>query len=691
MKSNSLLSQLEGLEEPLAPREDTVHTIHEDDREDPYYWLKNRGEQRVIDYLNKENTYREKAMAHLADFQDDLYTEMKSRIKEDDETVPYFKNGYFYLRRYKSGKEYPVYSRKKGSLDAEEEVMLDVNRLAESFSYYAIGGRSVSPNNNILAFGEDTLSRRIYKIRFKDLSTGNFLDDEIPNTTGKAVWANDNRTVFYSVKDETLRSYKIFRHVLGTPVSEDAEVYHEKDPTFRCFVSKSKSERFLIISSHQTITTEYRYLDANDPSGEFQLFHPRERDHIYHIAHFDDHWYIRSNWNAPNFKLMKTDLHQTNKAYWSEFITHRKDVLLEGTEIFKEFIVLSERFQGTTRVRVKAWTGQDHIIDFNEEAYMAYPSVNYEYDTPWVRLFYTSLTTPRSVIDYNMETNEKVLKKEQEVLGDFSKEDYVSERQMVKTRDGQLVPVSIVYHKDYRKNGTCPLLLYGYGSYGASMDPYFSSIRLSLLDRGFAFAIAHIRGGQEMGRHWYEEGKLLKKKNTFYDFIDCGKYLIDDKYCAPDQLYAMGGSAGGLLMGAVINEEPEMWAGVVAAVPFVDVITTMLDESIPLTTGEYDEWGNPREKLYYDYMKTYSPYDNVSEIDYPPLLVTTGYHDSQVQYWEPAKWVAKMRVMRTNKAPLLLYCNMETGHGGASGRFEQLKEIAMEYAFLLDLAGKTDN
>jgi oligopeptidase B len=597
-------------------------------------------------------------------------------------------NGYFYISRYNKGSEYPIYSRKKESLEAKEEIMIDVNELAKAYDFYDAGGLSVSPDNRILSFGEDTISRRIYTIRFKDLNSGDFLEDKIPGTTGRAVWANDNRTVFYSVKDETLRSYKIFKHILGTDASEDTEVYHETDPTYGVYVGKSKSKKFIVISSHQTLSSEYRYLDADDPNGEFTIFHKREKALEYHINHYKGHWYIRTNADAPNFKLMRTPLGKTDKSHWEEYIPHRPDVLLEGISIFKDHLVLDERAEGLTRIRVREWTGKEHLIQFNEEVFMAGTSTNPEFNTNLVRLHYTSLTTPNSVIDYNMVSHEKEIKKQQEVIGDFDPSNYQSARIKVKARDGKEIPVSIVHHKNVKQDGTAPILLYAYGSYGYSMDPYFSSVRLTLLDRGFMYAIAHIRGGQEMGRHWYEDGKLLKKKNTFNDFIDCGQYLVDNKYCASNQLYAMGGSAGGLLMGAVINQRPELWAGIVAAVPFVDVITTMLDNTIPLTTGEYDEWGNPNDLKYYNYMKSSSPYDNVESKAYPPMLITTGYHDSQVQYWEPAKWIAKLRDKKTDANPLLLYCNMKTGHGGASGRFEQLREIAMEYAFLLDLADK---
>ena len=538
-----------------------------------------------------------------------------------------------------------------------------------------------------MAYGEDTLSRRIYTMRFKNLETEEMYEDIIPGAGGGAVWANDNKTVFYTQKDPTtLRQYKIMRHTLGRPTSEDVVVFEESDDTFSAFVYKTKDDQFIVVGSYATLSQEYQYLDANTPNGNFTIFQPRERGLEYGISHFDGNWYIRTNMDAQNFRLMKTPDGATSKDNWTEVIPHREDVLLEGMDLFQNYMVLSERKNGITQLRVRPWSGEEHYIDFGEDAYLTYTSTNPQFNTEILRLGYTSLTTPNSTFDYNMNTKEFTLLKEQEVIGDFDKSNYQSERIMVKARDGVEVPVSIVYRKGFKKDGTHPLLLYGYGSYGASMDPYFSSVRLSLLDRGFVYAIAHIRGGEEMGRHWYEDGKLLNKKNTFFDFIDCGKAMVAQGYAAEDKLFAMGGSAGGLLMGAVINYEPDMWKGVVAAVPFVDVITTMLDESIPLTTGEFDEWGNPKEKEYYDYMKSYSPYDQVEAKDYPALLVTTGLHDSQVQYWEPAKWVAKLREIKTGDTPLLLYTNMDAGHGGASGRFESLKETAMEYAWLIDLA-----
>ena len=692
------------IEIPVAQQIPHKHEIHGDVRLDNYYWMKLSDDQKnadnpdeqtqdVLDYLNAENDYTDKMTAHLSNFKEKLFDEIVGRIKQTDMSVPYYKNGYFYLTRYEEGKEYAIYSRKKESLDATEDILLDVNVLAADYEFYTARGLSVSPDNKLMAYGEDTLSRRIYTIKFKDLITGELLEDVIENTTGSIVWANDNKTVFYTRKDDALRAYKIFRHTLGTPSSEDVEIFHEEDETFSCYVYKTKSEDFIIIGSFATVSNEYRYLDANDPNGSFKLFQQRERDLEHSISHFEDKWYILTNKDgARNFKVMTTDLNNTSKNNWVDFIEHKDDVFIDGLDMFKNFLVINERKNGLTQIKVRPWKDPDnaHYIAFDEESYMAYSSTNPEFDTDIVRLYYTSLTTPGTTYDYDMVNKTLDLKKQQEVIGDFEPSNYTSERLMVKARDGVMVPVSIVYKKGFTKDGSSPLLLYGYGSYGASMDPYFSSVRLSLLDRGFAFAIAHIRGGQEMGRHWYDDGKKLNKKNTFTDFIDAGQYLVDNNYTNSDKLFAMGGSAGGLLMGAVVNMAPDLWKAAIAAVPFVDVVTTMLDESIPLTTGEYDEWGNPNDKEYYEYIKSYSPYDNVEAKDYPALLVTTGYHDSQVQYWEPAKWVAKLRELKTDSNPLLLHTEMGAGHGGKSGRFERYRETALEYAFLLDLAGKAE-
>lgn len=677
------------VEAPVAPKKVKELTMHGDTRIDNYFWMNERDSEDVLSYLNAENAYTDTMMAHTANFQQKLYDEMIARIKKTDESVPVRNRGYYYYSRTEGDAEYPLYCRKKGSLDAEEEIMLNVPEMAEGHEFYSVGGSSVSTDNNLLAFGVDTVSRRQYTIYFKDLTTGTLLKDEIPNSTGGVTWANDNKTVFYTVKDEqTLLPYRVYKHTLGTPVSEDELVYEEKDNTFYTFCYKTKSEKFIVIGVSSTLSSEYRILDANNPNGEFKVFEPRHADWEYRIAHFNDKFYIVTNHEAKNFRVMETPDNKTSMDNWKEFIPHREDVLVENIEIFKNFFVVEERIDGLTNLRIiNNNDGSEYYLDFGEETYTAYTSANPEFDTDIIRYGYTSLTTPSSTYDFNMNTKEKTLLKQQEVLGDFNPDDYEAKRLYATARDGIKVPISLVYKKGMKLDGNNPLLLYGYGSYGASMDAYFSSVRLSLLDRGFVYAIAHIRGGQEMGRDWYENGKMFNKKNTFYDFIDCGEYLIEQQYTKPEKLFAMGGSAGGLLMGAVVNMRPDLWKGVIAAVPFVDVVTTMLDESIPLTTGEYDEWGNPNNKDSYEYMLSYSPYDNVEVKAYPAMLVTTGYHDSQVQYWEPAKWVAKLRELKTDDNLLLFKINMDYGHGGASGRFQRYREIALEYAFMFDQLG----
>jgi oligopeptidase B len=676
-------------EPPIAEIIPKEMTIHGDTRVDNYYWLNQRENPKVIEYLEAENAYNDAVMKHTEPLQEKLFNEIISRIKQTDITVPYKDSGYYYYTRYEEGAEYSIYCRKKGSLEAEEEILLNVNEMAEGYDYYSVAGRSVSSNNMLIAFGVDTVSRRKYTIYFKDLATGELLPDKIPVTSGRATWANDNKTVFYAVKDETtLRSYKIMRHVLGTDVSEDKEIYEEKDVTFDTYVSKTKSKKFLIIASSQTMSDEYRFLDANNPMGQFKIIQPRERGLEYSVDHYKEKFYIRTNYKAKNFRLMETSIDKTTKENWKVVIPHRDDVMLGGFEIFKDFLVVSERIKGLPNIRIIKWEDRsEHYLDFGEETYSTGLSSNPEFDTDLLRYRYTSFTTPSSVFDYNMNTREKELLKQQEVLGDFDPKNYHAERHYATARDGTKVPISLVYRKGVEKNGDNPLLLYGYGSYGNTMNASFSSVRLSLLDRGFVFAMAHIRGGSEMGRYWYEEGKLLNKKNTFTDFIDCGEYLIAEKFTNPDKLFAMGGSAGGLLMGAVLNMRPDLFKGVIAAVPWVDVITTMLDESIPLTTSEFDEWGNPKNEEYYWYMLSYSPYDRVEAKDYPAMLVTTGLQDSQVQYFEPAKWVAKLRALKTDDNILLLHTNMGAGHGGVSGRLRRYKETAMEYAFMLDLIG----
>ncbi len=658
-------------------------------RVDNYYWLKQRENQEVIDYLKAENDYTKAMMAHTEDLRDTLFKEIKGRIKQTDMSVPYKKDGYFYYTRYEDGKQYPFHCRKKESLDDPEEIMLNVNALAEGHEFCSVRGRQVSAGNDILAYAVDTRGRRIYTIHFKNLTTGELLEDMIPEVTGNMAWANDNHTLFYAKQDPTtLRSYRIYRHVLRTDPATDRLVYEETDDTFSTRVFKTKSKKYVMVASRHTLSSEYRFVDADNPTSEFRVIQPRERNHEYRVDHYQDKFYIRTNWQAKNFRLMETPVGATAKENWQEVIPHGEDVLLRGFEIFKDHLVVTERKNGLIQIRIMPWRGgQEHYLDFGEPAYLAYATHNHEFDTPVLRFAYTSMTTPNSVFDYNMVTRQKKLLKQEEVLGGFSSADYETDRFYATARDGTRIPISIVYRKGMKKNGKNPLLLYGYGSYGASMDATFSSPRLSLIDRGFIYAIAHIRGGQELGRRWYEDGKLFKKKNTFTDFIDCGKYLVEQRYTNPDKMFAMGGSAGGLLIGAVVNMAPDLFHGVVARVPFVDVITTMLDPGIPLTTSEYDEWGDPNKKDYYDYIVSYSPYDNVEPKDYPHLLVTTGLHDSQVQYWEPAKWVAKLRATKTDHNRLLLKTNMDVGHGGASGRYKRYKQTAFYYAFLLDLAG----
>lgn len=681
----------ENIVEPIAAKKPHQLEKHGDVRIDDYYWMNERENPEVIAYLNAENDYYQKSTAHTKKFQEDLFEEMKARIKEDDSSVPYFYNGYWYITRYEKNKDYPIYTRKKGNLDAQEEIMFDCNKMAEGQSYFNLRGINISDDNKWAAFAVDTVSRREYVIQIKNLQTGEILPEKIEKTTGSSTWAADNETLFYSRQDpETLRPEKIFRHTKDTDAQNDQVVYHEKDETFTTFVYRSKSKEYIIIGSNSTMTTEYQILKADQPNGKFTIFQPRERGLEYSISHFNDSFYIVTNKDgATNFKLMKTNEELTAKNYWEEVIPHRKDVLLEGIDIFKNYLVISERSNGLTQINIQPWNAPEnaYYLPFPNETYTAYTTTNIDFDTNQLRFGFQSMATPASVMEINMNTKEQIVLKEQEVLGDFNKDDYEEVRLWATAQDGTKIPISIVYKKGIEKNGKNPLLLYAYGSYGATMDPYFSSTRLSLLDRGFIYAIAHIRGGEELGREWYENGKLLKKKNTFTDFIDCSRFLIDEKYTSPEHLYAEGGSAGGLLMGAIINMAPELYNGVIAQVPFVDVVTTMLDDSIPLTTGEYDEWGNPNEKIYYDYMKSYSPYDNVTAQDYPNLYISTGFHDSQVQYWEPAKWIAKIRALRTNKKQLFLDTNMEAGHGGASGRFESLKELAKEFTFLLDLEG----
>lgn len=685
----------EGVAAPVADKQNKELVAHGDTRIDEYYWMndffkKGPDSTKVVDYLKAENAYLDTMMSGTKKFQEELFAEMKGRIKEKDESVPVFSNGYFYYRRTDEGKQYYKYCRKKGTLDAPEEILLDADKMAEGLAYFSAGGFSISPDNKLMAFGVDKVSRRQYTIYVKNLETGELLNDQITNAEASTVWANDNKTLFYVSKNPvTLLSEKIMKHKLGE--AENKIVYDEKDNTNYIGVYKTKSSKYVVIYSSATMSSEYRILDADTPDAPFKVFQPRLKDVLYSVDHWGDKFLVVTNKDAKNFKLIETSTDNTSAENWKDVIDHRSDVLLEGIDLFKDYWVISERKNGLMQIRIRETaSGKEHYLDFGEPAYSAFPTNNEDFNSSTLRYSYTSLTTPGSVFDYNMSTKEKKLMKEQEVLGKFDKNDYTTERIYATATDGTKVPISLVYKKGTKKDGSAPLLLYGYGSYGASMDAAFNSTRLSLLNRGYIYAIAHIRGGQEMGRYWYEDGKMMKKKNTFTDFIDCGNYLINEKYTSKGHLYAMGGSAGGLLMGAVVNMAPELWNGIVAAVPFVDVLTTMSDPTIPLTTNEYDEWGNPANKEAYFYMKSYSPYDNIEKKAYPNMLVTTGLHDSQVQYFEPAKWVARLRAMKTDKNLLLFKTTMEAGHGGASGRFDYLKEVALQYAFLLALEGITN-
>ncbi len=677
---------------PVAKRVPKSLQIHGDVRVDDYYWLRERENPEVIAYLEAENAYLDAKMAHAKIFQESLFNEIKGRIKQDDSSAPYKRKDYVYYSRFTEGKEYPVFCRKRGSLDAPEEIMLDVNLLAEGHPFCQVSGVSVSEDQKLALYGADLVGRRFFTLHVRDLASGKDLGDAIENVTGNVAWANDNKTVFYTKQDpETLRAYRVYRHTLGTPSNEDVLVYEETDETYRVGVYKTKSRKYIVLASSHTLADECRYLPADDPTASPIIFAPRKRGHEYSIDHYGDYFYVRTNKNAQNFRLMRARPADTDPRAWEEVVPHRPDTLLQSFELFKDFLVLGERREGLARLRVIPWDGSaPHEVDFSEPVYEAGLGINAEGDTTTLRYTYTSLTTPNSAFDYDMKSRKSTLVKRDEILGGYAPENYVSERLWAPARDGARVPISIVYRKDFKKGGAGPLLMQGYGSYGRSSSPAFNSTRLSLLDRGFAFAIAHVRGGEELGRAWYENGRQKNKKNTFTDFIDCADFLVREKYTSPDRLYATGGSAGGLLMGAIMNLRPELFHGIVAAVPFVDVVTTMLDDSIPLTTAEYDEWGDPNREDFYKYILSYSPYDNVDPKAYPNLLVTTGLHDSQVQYWEPAKWVAKLRAMSSGNSSILLKTDMNAGHGGASGRFEQYRETALRFAFFLDLAEKMD-
>ncbi len=676
---------------PKAKKIDTILETHNDKRIDHYFWMNERENPDVTKYLEEENAYCDFVMKDTEKLQQELFDEMKARYKEDDESLPYFFNSYWYIVRYETGKEYPIFSRKFQSIENPEEILINVNDLAEGEDFFEIGSVAVSPDNQLMSYSDDNLGRRIYTIQFKNLQTGEMLSDKIKNTTGKAVWSNDNQHIFYIRKDKNLRAFQVYRHQLGTESSEDVLVFHEKDDAFDVNVFKTKSLDYIFISSSSSVSDEQRFIPADDVSAEWKIIQPRTENLEYSAEHFEEEFYIITNAEgATNFKLVKTKTANPEMKNWIDVIPHREDVLLEGFEIFRNHLVLEERKEGLLQLKIiDNQSNAFHYLPFSDPTYTAYIGLNLEFDTEKLRYGYTSLTKPNSTLEYDMKEKTTKILKQQEVLGGkFFPENYVSERVWANSRDGKTkIPISLVYHKNTPKTTETPLLLYGYGSYGHTVDASFSSVRLSILDRGFIYAIAHIRGGEYLGRKWYEDGKMLHKKNTFFDFIDAAKFLEEEHYTSEKHLYAMGGSAGGLLMGAVINYESQLFKGIVAQVPFVDVVTTMLDETIPLTTGEFDEWGNPNNKVYYDYMKSYSPYDNVEAKNYPNILITTGLHDSQVQYWEPAKWTAKLRELKTDDNILIFKTDMSSGHGGASGRFESLKEDALEYAFLLMIDG----
>lgn len=670
---------------PVAKKIPHELTIHGHTRIDDYYWLNERENPEVTAYLKEENAYFEEETKDFKPLQDELFKEIKGRIKEEDMSVPIKKHGYLYYSRQETGKEYSIHCRKKVGEDVEQ-ILLDGNKMAEGHHFFQIGNYAVSPDDCLLAYCVDYVSRRKYELHFRDIATGLDFPDTVKDISPDLAWGNDNKTVFYTLLDESLRPYKVMRHTIGTDSKDDVVVYVEEDETFIVSVSKAKSEKYIYIVSESTLSSETRILDADNPLGTFSVFCPRRKNVLYGLGHFHDEFYIVTNDDdARNFKIMKTSVSDTKRESWKEVIAHREDTLIEDIDIFDKYLVIEERRNGLVQIRVKTWDGaQDYYIGFNDPAYTVQVLGNPDFDTDMLRYCYDSMTTPASVYEYDMTSHQATLLKQKEIVGGYNSSDYICERLKATSHDGVEVPISIVYKKGIKLNGENPLVLYGYGSYGISTDAYFSTARISLLDRGFIWAIAHIRGGEEMGRQWYEDGKMLKKKNTFLDFIECAKHLIKKGYSRPEKMFAMGGSAGGLLVGAVANMAPELWKGIIANVPFVDVVTTMLDDTIPLTTGEYDEWGNPNEKKYYDYMLSYSPYDNVEEKNYPAMLVTTGLHDSQVQYWEPAKWVAKLRDKKTDNNKLFLKTDMDFGHGGASGRFEAIKEIALEYAFMMD-------
>jgi len=681
----------EDLRPPVARIVPKQTTVHGDTRIDNYFWLRERSNPEVVRYLEAENKYTEAVMKHTEPLQQKLYKEILGRIKQTDLSVPEQIDDFFYFTRTEEGKQYPIFCRRKGSLEAKEEVLLDGNALATGQKYFRIGVFKASPDHRLLAYSTDTNGSEVYTLVVKDLQTQQSLEDRIPNTYYSVEWANDNKTLFYSVLDAARRPFQLCRHTLGGDPKGDALVYHEKDERFFLGLRKSRSKEYLLLALRSKLTSEVHYLGADRPNGSFRVIEPRQHEIEYGVEHWGDEFFIRTNDQAKNFRLMRAPVKEPAKRNWTEVLPHRADVMIDGIEAFRDFLVVAERQDGLRKIRVRNLRRQEeHYVDFPEPVYTAFPGANPDFNTNLLRFTYTSLVTPSSVFDYDMKARTRRLKKRQEVLGGYDPSEYQSERIFARTADGTRIPISLVYRKGMARNGRNPLLLYGYGSYGSSTEPFFASDRLSLLDRGFIYAMAHIRGGGEMGRAWYEQGKLLSKKNTFTDFIACAEHLIQERYTSPDRLAIHGGSAGGLLMGAVTNLRPDLFKVVVAKVPFVDVVNSMLDASIPLTVTEYEEWGNPNDKKFYDYMKSYAPYENVAARNYPNLLVTAGLNDPRVPYWEPAKWTAKLRALKTDQNRLLLKTNLGAGHGGASGRYDRMKETALDYAFILDVLGMKD-
>ena len=670
---------------PTAAKHPHELIAHQDQRTDNYYWLRQQDNPAVVDYLNAENRYTEDQMQHTKQLQQSLYKEILSRINETDLSVPYLLQDYYYYSRTEEGQAYPILCRKYQSLDAAEEILLDQNKLAAEQEFFSLGVVSISPNQKILAYSVDTTGAEQYTLHFLDLSTRKLYPQTIANTQYSFAWGNDNQTVFYTKIDHANRPYQLWRHILGNSPDDDVLIYQEDDESYFLSVSKSRSRAYITLNLGSMVTSEIHYLDANHPQGEFKLFQPRQTGIEYGIEHHSDRFYIITNEEAINFKLMSTSVDAPDKANWKTIIPHRSDIMLEGIDAFADHLIIYERQAGLPTARVQALaTGDTTPLSFPEATYSFSGGNNPEFNTTKFRFSYSSMITPSSVFDYDLVTGERELKKEMEILGGYDRTLYASERLAATASDGTKVPISLIYKKGTKQDGSAPLWLTGYGSYGYSYPVTFSSIRLSLLDRGYVVAIAHIRGGQEMGRKWYEDGKFLSKKNTFTDFIACAEHLIAEKWTQSDRLVISGGSAGGLLMGAVVNLRPDLFKAVIANVPFVDVLTTILDESLPLTVIEWEEWGNPNDPQYYDYIKSYSPYDNVTAQDYPAMLITAGLNDPRVKYWEPAKWTAKLRELKTDHNLLLLKTNMSAGHGGASGRYEYLEEIAFEYAFVLD-------